>query len=90
MSEEEKSAVLRQRIVFWTNALAESIRREMVTPDDVVPELFENWTLQERKRFNEDWGNNEGLCQDWSQGDIVDDIDSSLQVLKWERAEKTQ
>ena len=32
LTEEEKRAVLQQKFIFWTNAMAEDLRREIDTP----------------------------------------------------------
>jgi hypothetical protein len=42
LTEEQKEAVLQQRIIFWTNAMAEDIERE--NPVGVVDGFMDNWT----------------------------------------------
>jgi hypothetical protein len=61
LTEEQKEAVLQQRIIFWTNAMAEDIARE--NPVGVVDGFMDNWTDDQRRLFNEDWENDEGLCE---------------------------
>ena len=54
LTEEQKRTALQQRIVFWTNAMADELQRETETPSDVVPDLMTNWTDEERRQFNID------------------------------------
>jgi hypothetical protein len=61
LTEEQKEAVLQQRIIFSTNAMAEDIARE--NPVGVVDGFMDNWTDDQRRLFNEDWENDEGLCE---------------------------
>ena len=61
LTEEQKRTALQQRIVFWTNAMADELQRETETPSDVVPDLMTNWTDEERRQFNIDWANDEFL-----------------------------
>jgi hypothetical protein len=42
LTDEQKEAVLQQRIIFWTNAMAEDIERE--NPVGVVHGFMDNWT----------------------------------------------
>ena len=39
LTEEEKRAVLQQKIIFWTNAMTEDLCRETGTPAGVVEDL---------------------------------------------------
>ena len=55
LTDEQKEAVLQQRIIFWTNAMAEDIERE--NPVGVVDGFMDNWTEDQRRLFNEDWAN---------------------------------
>ena len=61
LTEEQKRTALQQRIVFWTNAMADELQRETETPSDVVPDLMTNWTDEERRQFNIDWADDEFL-----------------------------
>ena len=61
LTEEQKEAVLQQRIILWTNAMAEDIARE--NPVGVVDGFMDNWTVDQRRQFNEDWANDDGLCE---------------------------
>jgi hypothetical protein len=61
LTDEQKEAVLQQRIFFWTNAMAEDIERE--NPVGVVDGFMYNWTEGQRRLFNEDWANDDGLCE---------------------------
>ena len=61
LTEEQKEAVLQQRIIFWTNAMAEDIERE--NPVGVDPDMMANWTDEQRSQFIADWANDEGLCE---------------------------
>ena len=61
LTEEQKQAVLRKKIIFWTNAMAEDIERE--NPVGVDPDMMANWTDDQRRLFNEDWANDDGLCE---------------------------
>jgi hypothetical protein len=61
LTEEQKEAVLQQRIIFWTNAMAEDIARE--NPVGVVHGFMDNWTEYQRSQFIADWENDEGLCE---------------------------
>ena len=61
LTDEQKEAVLQQRIIFWTNAMAEDIEQE--NPVGVDPNMMANWTDEQRRLFNEDWANDEGLCE---------------------------
>ncbi|CAB3993267.1 Hypothetical predicted protein [Paramuricea clavata] len=61
LTDEQKEAVLQQRIIFWTNAMAEDIERE--NPVGVDPDMMANWTEDQRRLFNEDWANDNGLCE---------------------------
>ena len=45
LTEEQKQAVLQQRTVFWTNAMAEDLEEEMIeTPAGVDAGMLANWT----------------------------------------------
>ena len=46
LTEGQKEAVLQQRIIFWTNAIAEDIARE--NPVGVDPDMMANWTDDQR------------------------------------------
>ena len=61
LTEEQKEAIFQQRIIFWTNAMAEDIARE--NPVGIVDGFMDNWTEDQRRQFNEDWENDEGLCE---------------------------
>jgi hypothetical protein len=61
LTDDQQEAVLQQRIIFWTNAMADDIERE--NPDGVVDGFMDNWTEDQRRQFNEDWANDEGLCE---------------------------
>ena len=61
LTDEQKEAVLQQRIIFWTNAMAEDFERE--NPVGVDPDMMANWTEDQRRQFNEDWANDDGLCE---------------------------
>jgi hypothetical protein len=63
LTDEQKEAVLQQRIIFWTNinAMAEDIERE--NPVGVVDGFMDNWTDDQRHLSNEDWKNDDGLCE---------------------------
>jgi hypothetical protein len=41
--------------------MAEDIARE--NPVGVVDGLMDNWTVDQRHQFNEDWANDDGLCE---------------------------
>ena len=73
LTDEQKDAILQQRIVFWTNAMAEDIeqgndfndfvanRMEDIQQEHVFDDLMANWTETQRCRFIAVWDNNEGL-----------------------------
>jgi uncharacterized protein YeaC (DUF1315 family) len=61
LADEQKEAALQQRIIFWTNAMAEDIEQE--NPVGVDPDMMANWTEDQRRLFNEDWANDYGLCE---------------------------
>ncbi|CAB3992512.1 Hypothetical predicted protein [Paramuricea clavata] len=61
LTDEQKEAVHQQRIIFWTNAMAEDIERE--NPVGVVDGFMDNWTEDQRRLFNEVWANDDGLCE---------------------------
>jgi hypothetical protein len=42
LTEEQKEAVLQQRTIFWTNAMAEDIER--ANPVGIVHGFMDNWT----------------------------------------------
>jgi hypothetical protein len=42
LTDEQKEAVLQQRIIFWTNAMAEDIERENLV--GVIDGFMDNWT----------------------------------------------
>jgi uncharacterized protein YeaC (DUF1315 family) len=65
LTDEQKEAVLQQRIILWTNAMAEDIERE--NPVGVDPDMMANWTEDQRLLFNEDWANDNGLCEELEQ-----------------------
>ncbi|CAB4006373.1 Hypothetical predicted protein [Paramuricea clavata] len=54
LTDEQKEAVLQQRIIFWTNAMAEDIERENPVAG-VVDGFMYNWTEDQRRLFNEDY-----------------------------------
>ena len=76
---DEQDAILQQRIVFWTNAMAEDIkqgndfndlvanRMEDIQQEHVFDDLMANWTEMQRCRFIADWTNDEGLVDFDSQ-----------------------
>jgi hypothetical protein len=41
--------------------MAEDIERE--NPVGVDPDMMANWTDDQRRLFNEDWANDDGLCE---------------------------
>ena len=43
--EEQKRAVLQQKVIFWTNAMADKLQREIEMPPDIVPNLMANWSI---------------------------------------------
>ena len=45
LTKEEQWAVLRQKIVFWINALAEDICWETATPEDVLPNMMDGMMI---------------------------------------------
>jgi hypothetical protein len=49
LTEEKKRVVLQQKIMLWTNAMAEDIQQEIETPVGVVPGLIANWTDEEKR-----------------------------------------
>jgi uncharacterized protein YeaC (DUF1315 family) len=49
LTEEQKEAVLQQRIIFWTKAMAEDIAQE--NPIGVVDGFVDNWTEDQRRQF---------------------------------------
>ena len=61
LTDEQKEAVLQERIIFWTNAMAEDIERE--NPVGVVDGFMDNWTEDQRRLFNEDWADDDVLCE---------------------------
>ena len=61
LTEEQNRAVLQQKIIFWTNALADELQRETETPSDVAPDLMTSWTDEKRRHFNIDWADDEFL-----------------------------
>ena len=79
LTDEQKDAILQQRIVFWTNAMAEDIqqgndfndfvanRMEDMQQEHVFDDLMANWTETQRCRFIADWDNDEGLLDIDSQ-----------------------
>ena len=58
--EEQKGAVLQQRIIFWTNGMAEDIERQ--NPVVVVDGFMDNYT-EDQRLFSEDWANDDGFCE---------------------------
>ena len=79
LTEEEKRAVLQQKVIFWTNAMAEDLRREIDTPPSVVEHLMTNWTDEEKCRFNEDWANDEFLSYDEEVEQLSSPIEEALE-----------
>ena len=79
LTNEQKKAVLQQRITIWTNAMADDIeegnvfdglmasRTENVQQGTVFGDLMANWTEEQRSRFIADWTNDEGLVDFDSQ-----------------------
>ena len=69
LTDEQKEAVLQQRIIIWTNAMADDIeqgnafdrlmasRTENVQQETVFDDLMANWTEEQRFRFIADWTN---------------------------------
>ena len=63
LTDEQKEAVLQQRIIIWTNAMADDIehgnafdglvasRTENVQQETVFDDLMANWTEEQRSRF---------------------------------------
>ena len=79
LTNEQKEAVLQQRITIWTNVMADDIeqgnvfdgltasRMENVQQGTVFGDLMANWTEEQRCRFIVDWTNDEGLVDFDSQ-----------------------
>ena len=79
LTDEQKDAILQQRIVFWTNAMAEekeqgndfndfvANRMEDIQQEHVFEYLMANWTETQRCRFIADWDNYESLLDIDSQ-----------------------
>ena len=79
LTDEQKDAILQQRIVFWTNAIVENIqqgddfnnfvanRMEDIQQEHVFDDLMANWTETQRCRFIADRDNDEGLLNIDSQ-----------------------
>ena len=79
LTNEQKEAVLQQRITIWTNAMADDIeqgnvfdglmtnRTENVQQGTVFGDLMANWTEEQRSRFIADWTNDDGLVDFDSQ-----------------------
>ena len=79
LTNEQKEAVLQQRITIWTNAMADDIeegnvfdghmasRTENVQQGTVFGDLMANWTEEQRSRLIADWTNDEGLVDFDSQ-----------------------
>ncbi|CAB4018411.1 Hypothetical predicted protein [Paramuricea clavata] len=78
LTEEQKRLVLQQKIMFWTNAMAEVIQQEIEMPVGVVPGLMANWTDEEKRQFNEDWANDEFLCYAEEQPEIPEALESQV------------
>ena len=64
LTEEQKRAVLQQKVILWTNAMTEEIQRETETPAGVLEYSITNWIDDKRRQFNEDWNNDNFLCPD--------------------------
>ena len=81
LTDEQKKAVLEQKIIIWTNAMADDIeqgnafdglmasRTKNVQQETVFDDLVANWTEEQRSRFIADWTNDKSLI----------DFDSQLQ-----------
>ena len=52
LPEEHEKAVLQQKNL-WTNAMAEDMKRGAEKPPDVLNDLVEDWTDEQRCQFNE-------------------------------------
>ena len=76
LTEEQKRVVFQQKIMFWTNAMAEDIQQEIETPVGVVPGLMANWTEEEKRQFNKDWANDEFLCHAVEQPEFPEALES--------------
>jgi hypothetical protein len=78
LTDEQKEAVLQQRIIFWTNAMAEDIARE--NPSGVVDGFMDNWTDDQRRLFNEDWANDDGLYEEIERIDNPEPSENQIGV----------
>ena len=79
LTDEQKDAILQQKIIIWTNALADDIeqgndfedlminRTENVQQENVFDDLMANWMEEQHCRFIVDWNNDEGLVDFDSQ-----------------------
>ena len=79
LTSEQKEAVLQQRIIIWTNAIADNMehgnafdglmasRTENIQQETVFDDLMANWTEEQRSKFIADWTNDEGLVDFDSQ-----------------------
>ena len=73
LTDEQKEKVLQQRIIIWTNAIADNMehgnafdglmasRTENIQQETVFDDLMANWTEEQRSKFIADWTNDEGL-----------------------------
>ena len=79
LTDEQKETDLQQRIIIWTNAIADNIghgnafdglmasRTENIQQETVFNDLMANWTEEQRSKFIADWTNDEGLVDFDSQ-----------------------
>ena len=79
LTDEQKETVLQQRIIIWTNAIADNMehgnafdglmasRTENIQQETVFDDLMANWTEEQRSKFIADWTNDEGLVDFDSQ-----------------------
>ena len=79
LTDEQKETVLQQRIIIWTNAIADNIehgnafnglmasRTENIQQETVFDDRMANWTEEQRSKFIADWTNDEGLVDFDSQ-----------------------
>ena len=79
ITEAKKRAVLQQKVIFWTNAMAEDLRHEIDTPPSVVEDFMTNSTDEEKRRFNKDWANDEFLFYDEEVEQLSSPMEEALE-----------
>ena len=79
LTDKQKKTVLQQRIIIWTNVIADNMehgnaydglmvsRTENIQQETVFDDLMANWTEEQRSKFIADWTNDEGLVDFDSQ-----------------------